>query len=1577
MGKSEQNSTFEHRRSGDLLAKLIVDARVNTRKNIIMVDCVESNDGLMDVCVTDGDVGGATRHMPPSTDMVVKATDMVVSEDDMQPATDVVVKTTDVMVKTTDAVVKTTDMVVKTTDAVVKTTDAVVKTTDAVVKTTDAVVKTTDMVVKEGSNCGDASSFQTVSEFQNGNGNAPQRSPPHDQASENLEKTSNENMCPIDELTRPPLKSVHRVPPVVDGVTLQVSPQVAVPFTEQITERRVTTDTGDMCGLSSSVTDIASGNRELRMTLGVESESVRKSLGETEDGSVDRNVIVSVTSQDECNVTVDSDAVSVCDTVVESSCNEVVITQSGDALQTSHSSSVTTSVSTLTCSVTKSPDTPSVSSCTHDIVNTTSGTVDMSPANDSPHVPQTSVTGDSVIHSVGSDDVNMTPNCDHDKSSMECVNHDSVNSDNVNTEAVDSEIVTSESINTESVSIEVDSFNTVGDSLSQDNYHNHIAQNISASSQSDTEDAVSSHVTETAVPMDTGDTGNVAVTHVITPICDTPVSLPAVSPACANMITVVAPVSDSANGTIAQNVTPASYDDVRADVTGSVAITAGNIPDESGNCVMGLTSDQHGPDVVISSSKITKRKHVGSEAIVVKREKLDTSYDAATAGSNGQVNRGVAQVGRGVHNLMTQPLTVNPVRAPHLARHLLQNTTGKESRSRPGRPPVKTVTLRMLPPGGGRGSAMVSGGTARLAYPANSMWKHAQTAAGSKSDTCVIMAPSVGSIAVASAVTAVPFNAVACPYVLVSSAPTSIVQSQFSQAQPAKLQTVTILPASSAPRGGRMRQVTVSCVTGGVNKALSRPESVPIYKCPAPPAGLFDGDPPKTFTCCECLDTFWHERSLRQHLNRKSVSIRIHCTTCRTQLLFYNHCAFLLHMHSHRAGSLDTFGLHRAKVAPLPQHFMPAVYWSVCSKDSRSLPTSVTPQTTESAAVATHADVASQPLLVVDECGEKSAPPKTRFQCTECRSAYTSQGQLQHHLAVKVGQRLYHCDRCTMVMRNPCRYRAHVRVHMKQRPYVCPECGELVPGDHAVFLKHVKWRCLHFTRTVRFTCTEHECNRHFDTSAGYVNHVVAEHASNYYKCLSCPMAFRVKDAFEKHNTTVHTSTAVSQHIIKCGYCDTVYQRHADLTAHMTKNHEAALCGLMHYVFKCPQCKYVRATKYDLIKHMETTHAFKYMLSMCNMCGEEMAGRLLEAHKSECHPHSRAVNTNEPFPWQCSQCSQSFPSAAKLLKHQRIHNGTIRALRLHKSHDNDKSSDEANSETNCEYVEPTLEFSCSMCSDTYSEQSELTHHLQVKHGIVPQFPCHLCGLTYANDADTKRHIADVHEGKKVVSQPTFTCWLCDDDDAVSRHFKKRRGLVNHLATVHRIPKNNIDLARLSSSLSDSSSTEGATEAATAVKRLKTDVDAKFVCAKCDFSGVDRAAFVAHIAKHRTRDSPWQCHECALCFTARPSLRRHLFMVHRVRDFERYNKDAGVDLDVPLVDVKDEEEDDELVFGTGTFVRPIVPPPAPMVVSPPTSDNPLECTVCYKQFDDENAKRVHMRTHGMAFIYSRRRATKPVQ
>ena len=1081
-----------------------------------------------------------------------------------------------------------------------------------------------------------------------------------------------------------------------------------------------------------------------------------------------------------------------------------------------------------------------------------------------------------------------------------------------------------------------------------------LSQDFSSSSESDSNDAVSALVNEivagTLSPSQLcihDDTNKMDVT---TPVCDVPLA----TTSCTKVITVV----DKGEGAMSVTVSKSAFltsDTASDSVTDSLDIPGGSRLHSGGDRLREAGAKQLDSDLIISSSKITKRKLVDPETVAIKKEKIDAGYDET---SQGQV--------------VPRVVTVTPVTAPHLAHQLTRNATGKRSVLRTV-VPRRSASLSNIQP---KPVTMLSvGGNApRLVLPVNSTWRHAGQ--GSASETSVILVgPSNSAAGATSSAQLPPVRAVPQPYVFVSDkagAKAKVITRQ------SKFTTVTIV-AQTPSVGGRAKKVAA---TGFISKTMSRPDSMKMYKCPRPPAQLYGGAAEAMSTCTACYDTFWHARSLQLHLKRMSVSIRMFCDTCRTQLLFYNRCALLTHMRSHRPGTVDTICLHRAKVAPLPTHFMPPVYWTVCGKPAPPLPTTSGPAHASTPSSVGHVGTTSKYVVVVSPMSQpptkavpksvtppQEPPSTTQYTCFECDMMFASSRMLQCHLNKKVGDELFRCTACHMVLRNPCRFHAHQRIHTKQWPYICPECGDMIQGNHAVFMKHVRWRCLHLSRTARFQCGS--CKSHFDSESLYTDHV-SKHAANYYKCLSCPMAFRSADGCEKHNVALHAMKARTQHITKCSYCDTVFQRRANLTEHMAKSHLDELWNTMHYVFRCHHCKQVCVTKYDLIRHLETEHAFKGMPGMCNVCGKEMAVSQLEAHKTKFHA---------PDQWQCSECSEGFASAVKLIKHSRTHNGNVSTVSLVVQSKSNNDGKEATCECDeqLDYTEPIPEHSCSVCDENFAEHSELTCHLRVKHGIIPQWPCHLCGLTYETEADLKGHIADVHEGKKAVTPPVFTCWLCEDDDSAIRHFKKRRVLISHLATVHRIPKANLDLSRLMSS--DASGADGATvtsPAAPAVKRLKTDSDSKFVCAKCDFSGEDRVAFVAHIEMHCTRDNPWQCHECGLCFTVRPSLRRHLFMVHRVKDFERYNEEAGIDLDLPLVDPKQEEEDDELVFGT--FSGPTLPLPEPTVAtspSSPTSDKPLECTVCYKQFDDESAKRAHMRTHGMAFIYSRRRITKTVQ
>jgi hypothetical protein len=74
----------------------------------------------------------------------------------------------------------------------------------------------------------------------------------------------------------------------------------------------------------------------------------------------------------------------------------------------------------------------------------------------------------------------------------------------------------------------------------------------------------------------------------------------------------------------------------------------------------------------------------------------------------------------------------------------------------------------------------------------------------------------------------------------------------------------------------------------------------------------------------------------------------------------------------------------------------------------------------------------------------------------------------------------------------------------------------------------------------------------------------------------------------------------------------------------------------------------------------------------------------------------------------------------------------------------------------------------------------------------------------------------------------------------------------------------------------------------MKKLRVDGEARFICAKCLFSSNDRPSFINHLAEHRIENCVL-CLECGLSFAVMPSLRKHLFMVHKIKDFDNYCKE----------------------------------------------------------------------------------------
>ncbi|KAK2159672.1 hypothetical protein LSH36_148g02082 [Paralvinella palmiformis] len=310
-------------------------------------------------------------------------------------------------------------------------------------------------------------------------------------------------------------------------------------------------------------------------------------------------------------------------------------------------------------------------------------------------------------------------------------------------------------------------------------------------------------------------------------------------------------------------------------------------------------------------------------------------------------------------------------------------------------------------------------------------------------------------------------------------------------------------------------------------------------------------------------------------------------------------------------------------------------------------------------------------------------------------------------------------------------------------------------------------------------------------------------------------------------------------------------------------------------------------------------------------------------------------------------------------------------------------------------DPEPLYYCTECNRAFYLEEGLASHLKKEHNQDRQFPCHLCGKTYHDQSALRLHVKKLHEGWS--KDKPYVCWICQEKD-IRRNFPKRVHLIKHISKEHKIARNLIDYSKMPDFINDSSKMDGSPNRMSPsgidgeqdtlsdrqsevdippVKRLKLEGETCFSCAKCSFVTEDRSTFVSHIKRHQPSklSDAKLCLECGLSFTVTQSLKRHLLLVHQIRNFDKYMQESGID----LVSQPEEEE---------VILPKRMANPQPDKICKPRgfndvvkqyvykrnqkqNENDLECKVCYKSYDDELELRAHMRTHGMAYIRSSRR------
>lgn len=136
----------------------------------------------------------------------------------------------------------------------------------------------------------------------------------------------------------------------------------------------------------------------------------------------------------------------------------------------------------------------------------------------------------------------------------------------------------------------------------------------------------------------------------------------------------------------------------------------------------------------------------------------------------------------------------------------------------------------------------------------------------------------------------------------------------------------------------------------------------------------------------------------------------------------------------------------------------------------------------------------------------------------------------------------------------------------------------------------------------------------------------------------------------------------------------------------------------------------------------------------------------------------------------------------------------------------------------------------------------------------------------------------------------------------------------------------------------------------LKKLKINVIKLNKCAVCGFTTENVTQFQEHLPQHKTDGTTFQCRECGLCYTSLQSLTRHLFIVHKMKNAQQVARQNGAREENTADYKMSQEESQAEMMMTGK-----------------------KCKVCSKTFETEAALNTHMRTHGMAFIKSKRLCT----
>ncbi|XP_074651447.1 zinc finger protein 532-like [Tubulanus polymorphus] len=757
-----------------------------------------------------------------------------------------------------------------------------------------------------------------------------------------------------------------------------------------------------------------------------------------------------------------------------------------------------------------------------------------------------------------------------------------------------------------------------------------------------------------------------------------------------------------------------------------------------------------------------------------------------------------------------------------------------------------------------------------------------------------------------------------------------------------------------------------------------------LLSCKLPQCGIVG----ISWDCPECLISIPTKEGLAKHFSTKDATYKGNCDVC--YLMMPNKCSFAAHKRTHKFTPpyvCPECGKQLLSLSLFKRHLTAKCFHN-CRLMWLSCPKCPSSGFSNTFLLKTHFQMHHRDLF---------------YRCTQCPVAFTTwDGISKHSIDVHkvsanlgfISKQVYQCHFCKICFGDNVMFIEHLENHIDATfkysipKYKCQICCELflLPSD---LVQHLMAHNNRRHQVVPFMCDY--CGHPCDNLASEINHETQNHQTyirNFFLNVQKRGLIKVNDPLENKKNGANVTSEVNMSADVTGGNGNKSALSTKISSSVPKNDNNPFSDLLNpdVVIKQEvpdsQCdcggldrtgpiissddrnEVLKALEKQLKQEVvEVREKIRNMQHVCKFCemGFEIEDELI-SHRCPNDHHEISTDAFEDLPARNADVTTTVPIADELTSGLRA---AYMLLHYHV---------------------------CKTCKKSFNCKQDLEEHLTEAHGfsIGCQFSCLLCGLTYASIEDLNRHDKNVHQRQK---EHSFYCTLCKEQN-IAKSYKHKVYLINHLNKVHKVNRNKELWAEMKKQVEemelqvygkcvrleeDGSSQSEESDANTskrpsvsipqeeetpALKRLRLEGGNSYHCAKCSYSSEDHNQFLDHIKMHKIEEDSFQCSECGVCFSVIPSLKRHLIIVHKVRNISRY---------VGSLESKQKANlyDSTLYFKLDSSKKKTEASPKRTQDEFTVLQNGwLECQVCYKAFNDMPLLKSHMRTHGMAFIQSKR-------